>query len=265
MRNKKPHIEPEIGKKIGRLTIIDFCRLPRKDRKTKQGVVCKCDCGKIVQKDYQSVKRQATLSCGCLYSPNWGGKKFGKLTILFQDKHKHDKWFCECECGIIKSISLCHIKTGRIVSCGCKKASLNGLSNSKTYAAYYSMLSRCYREKDISYPHYGGKGITVCDRWRESFENFYEDVGEPPTSNHSLDRFPNVNGNYEPSNFRWATNSQQQGNRTISKMLTYNNETLCAYHIARKYGVVSPQVFSKRINDGWDIERALKTPKRIKK
>lgn len=265
MRKIKSHITPEIGVKIGRLTVIDFCRLPRKDRKTKQGLVCMCDCGKIVKKDYQTVKRQATLSCGCLYSPDWTGTKFGRLTVLHRDSSVNDKWFCKCDCGIVKSVTMCHLKTGRIVSCGCKKASINGKSRDKVYHAYYSMLSRCYREKDISFPNYGAKGVSVCDRWRDSFSNFYEDVGNPPTKDHSLDRFPDTKGNYEPSNFRWATDAEQQGNRSINKMLTYNNETLCAYQMAQKYGVITGGVFSKRIRDGWEIERALKTPKRIKK
>jgi len=110
----------------------------------------------------------------------------------------------------------------------------NGLHNKKEagsltrrseYNTWENMKSRCYNKNNKCYHYYGGRGIKVCDRWLNSFENFYIDMGKKPTPKHSIDRFPNNNGNYEPSNCRWATQKQQVGNRRNNVFFQFNNET----------------------------------------
>lgn len=261
MRKAKLKIEPEIGKKIGRLTIIDFCILSENKVKPTRGVICRCDCGKMKIASYYSVKNQSTSSCGCLYSPDLSGKSFGYFIALCRDPNNSYNYFCKCKCGVVKSVPYSHLKTGRIVSCGCKRGRCNGLSKTKVYRAWTAIRQRCYNPNNISYPNYGAKGVVVCDRWLQSFNNFFEDVGLPPTNQHSLDRYPNTSGNYEPTNFRWATDTEQAQNRTTNKFVDYNGETLCLYEAARKYGVVEPGVFVRRLRLGWGIEKALKTPK----
>jgi hypothetical protein len=95
----------------------------------------------------------------------------------------------------------------------------------KEYRAWRAMLNRCYREKDISYHRYGGRGVTVCDAWRKDFVAFLNEVGMSPSPEHSIDRFPDNNGNYEPGNVRWATRKEQDRNRRSSHTLTIDGVT----------------------------------------
>jgi hypothetical protein len=144
------------------------------------------------------------------------GKKFNKLTV--QKRINPNKlgveWLCLCDCGGEKTITTSQLK--RIKSCGClqkevgKRVQTHGLSKTKEFKIWLAMKDRCFREKNPRYKSYGGRGITVCERWLK-FENFIKDMGSKP-KNKSLDR-KNNNGNYEPSNCRWATSKQQANNR----------------------------------------------------
>jgi len=120
------------------------------------------------------------------------------------------------------------------------------------------MHDRCTNENAHQYPNYGGRGIRVCERWQK-FENFLDDMGHRPSSRHSIDRWPNVNGNYEPSNCRWATWTQQANNKRNTVMVTYNGETLPASTWSRRLGG-NRNMVAKRIKDGWSIERACTEP-----
>ena len=155
------------------------------------------------------------------------GKVFGRLTALSVKKGDgRVKWNCVCICGKTKLVWALSLKSGKTQSCGClqkEKTSLfktthgqtaSHLPNKETkeYKAWCLMKYRCNNPNYKEFNNYGGRGITVCDRWLHSFENFFEDMGKKPTSKHTLDR-KDPNGNYEPSNCRWATQSQQVKNR----------------------------------------------------
>lgn len=158
------------------------------------------------------------------------GQTFGRLTVLARMTkigEKNVRWLCYCTCGNKKLVYSANLVNGNVQSCGCLRKELNegnefGLKHghnrrpeyggqSPTYTTYYKMLDRCYNENNLHYDYYGGRGITVCDRWRESFENFLEDMGERPRGL-TLDRYPDMNGNYEPGNCRWATKKEQAQN-----------------------------------------------------
>lgn len=138
-------------------------------------------------------------------------------------KNGSKKYKCLCECGNYTIVSTANLKNKTTKSCGCYNRELkaergrkqlykDGLSNHPLYPTWSSMKARCYNKNNNRYKHYGGRGIKVCDRWKNSFKNFLEDMGEKPSKNHSLDRI-NVNGNYEPENCKWATGSEQAINK----------------------------------------------------
>lgn len=148
------------------------------------------------------------------------------------------------------------IKTGRKEIHGhCSR----GKKRSKEYVAYDHMKRRCYDPKHHRYENYGGNGITVCDRWRQSFVNFLSDVGVAPSKFHSLDRFPNQKGNYEPGNVRWATPTQQARNMKSNRLITYSGETLCLSEWAEKIGIDQSTIAS-RLRSGWSEADSVSKP-----
>lgn len=155
------------------------------------------------------------------------GRTFGRLTVLGraegQDSNRGAMWMCRCECGAEKSISGSQLRRPKgSRSCGClQRENARGvvthghsLAGRRTpeYAAWLSMRNRCFHQDDKTWPNYGGRGITVCQEWADSFEAFFRDVGPRPGKGFSLGRIDNE-GHYEPGNVRWETSSQQNSNR----------------------------------------------------
>lgn len=129
----------------------------------------------------------------------------------------------------------------------------------KEQRTYYRMLSRCGDANHPRYPWYGGRGIRVCDRWKESFANFLEDMGKAPTPSHTIERKKNDEG-YGPDNCVWATWKEQAQNRRTSVHLTFEGERLTIAQWAEKLGV-DRRVLWKRIDSGWSVKDVVTTPK----
>ena len=159
------------------------------------------------------------------------GQRFGRLVAIDDNGWRDDRgqvlWWCKCDCGVVGLFRSSSLRYGSTKSCGCYRRSRTGAmskgncftrthghcSGGKTSRAYYSwsaMLKRCYYVRGSDYSYYGGRGIKVCQRWHK-FENFLDDMGDPPTGM-TLDRINN-DGDYEPGNCRWATRKQQTLNR----------------------------------------------------
>ena len=165
---------------------------------------------------------------------NLKGQRFGALTVVEETSKRSKKgevyWTCKCDCGnTTQPIMASHLKSGHTKSCGCfqKKQSKNanekhGLSTTRIYSIWNGMKNRCYREYDIGYKNYGGRGIKICDEWLHNFEAFYEwAISNGYADNLTIDRI-DTNGNYEPSNCRWATMKEQQNNKRNSKGVGIN-------------------------------------------
>lgn len=194
---------------------------------------------------------------------NLVGQRFGRLLVISFAGTKHRKalWNCVCDCGNHCEVIGCNLRRGTSTSCGCYRLeftkennSTHHMSNTPTWNTYRRMMERCYYPRKDSYPKYGGRGIAVCSRWRESFENFFADMGTRP-DDCTLDRIDN-DGPYSPENCRWATSIEQMNNRTNNVFVTYEGKTLTATQWSRIVGIPVSTIRS-RIRRGWTAEQTL--------
>lgn len=200
----------------------------------------------------------------------WPGQRFGLLTVIAECAERCVtsrgrtivRYFCQCECGEATFTHKDHLFSGHSRSCGCqqlKAITRHGKSNSRVYHAWQHMVDRCTKESDKNYRHYGGRGITVCERWMK-FENFLEDMGEPSLGL-SIDRVNNNEG-YRPENCRWATRKEQQNNRRANVVYEFKGERLTLVQWARRLGTTGQNI-QNRLKLGWPLERALTEPPKV--
>lgn len=166
-------------------------------------------------------------------------KTFGKLLVLEEmeerDKNNHILYKCKCTCGNEKIIHGCHVRLGNSLSCGCSLVKHN-MASTVEYKAWCAIRQRCYNKNYQKYKNYGGRGIKVCDRWINSFENFFEDMGYKPSKSHSIERINN-DGDYEPSNCIWADMKTQNRNRRCSIKVLHENKILDIFLFSEKLNI----------------------------
>lgn len=196
------------------------------------------------------------------------GRVFSRLTVisLYGKNHRGKlMWDCVCSCGSKIVVNGEYLKNGDTQSCGCFKIenakalyTKHGAIGTSEYRIWVHLRSRCQNPNDDAFKNYGAKGVSVCDRWEGEygFINFLSDMGKKPSPKHSLDRFPNNKGNYEPSNCRWATMKEQQNNRTNNSIFEYNGFKGTASQLSDKFGI-KYEVLRLRLRRGWAVERAL--------
>lgn len=198
------------------------------------------------------------------------GKQVGALTVRARAGSIGSlaAWLCECACGATKVIVGAYIRNGSVRSCGCQRLALFAASpyavakaanaaHAPSYKSWSAMMSRCYRAGTNGYARYGGAGITVCDRWRESFAAFISDMGPRPSLGHSIDRIDN-GGNYEPGNCRWATRREQNSNRRDSVRITLNGDTRTRAEWSRALGVSHGTLYNRQ-RKGLPVDAILST------
>lgn len=198
------------------------------------------------------------------------GQTFGRLTAIRFDRYEKERtfWIFRCVCGTEKSQGVSQVRRGITTSCGClrvervKEATTkHGMSKAiggkktRVYQAYSNMIQRCENTKTKHFHRYGGRGIKVCARWRESFKAFLEDMGEPPEGL-SLDRIDN-DGDYEPSNCRWVNQKTQNANRSVCIFVEIDGKAVMLMSHCEAIGV-SYNMVRKRLKRGWSLDFALK-------
>lgn len=175
------------------------------------------------------------------------------------------QWLCRCECGKEKVFLGGNLRSGKSLSCGCLRQERSVAACRKYHApaheipeydTWAEIKTRCYNQKSISFKYYGGRGITMCERWKNSFQAFFDDMGPKPTPDHSIER-KEVNGNYEPTNCIWIPLSMQAQNRRDTVRVVMDGEEICAAEASRRLGLPSNAIAS-RLNKGATMERAMR-------
>lgn len=229
-------------------------KVDRKDKRPNQVLwSLQCCCGEVFEKYSRSIIQDA--HCGCKTSErkslsrrghNLEGLVVGTLTILNRNDDT-GLWKCLCKCGRQLETSRYSLTVDLRKSCGCLQNKTHGMSNTKEHNTWLNLRGRCLNPNHKQYEDYGGRGINVCDRWIEKFENFYEDLGPAPTKDHSIERI-DVNGNYCPENCIWLERKYQTRNQRSTVL---NIERV--KDIRARYALGETYI---EIADSYDINRA---------
>lgn len=263
------------GEKFHRLTVLQ--EIPKRRDSPHRWVEAQCDCGTIKNYIMSRLRNGATKSCGCLkHEPSTLradviGTKFGRLTIAgdapYRPGNNNRRVHATCECGMVGEYFLMSLKSGETKSCGCIQRSgeqtykthghTRGRKFSPEYHSWASMMTRCTNPKSWKYADYGGRGITVCERWH-AFENFLADMGLRPAGM-TLER-ERVNEGYEPRNCVWATRHRQSNNTRRNTILEYEGRRQTVSEWAAEFGLTYNTLLARVHRLKWPVERALKTP-----
>jgi len=281
---------PQIGDKFGHLTILAYYYKEHNKQK-HMWIHCQCDCGQTYDAPFYDIKRGQNISCGCQCKSSDKfdlgvkiGDKINRLTIMglcIKDCGTQLKTFakCRCECGNITDVRLTSIIQNKIKSCGCLRneeaskriSKMNykhgmGDLTDRLYRIWCGMKSRCNHKSHESWKDYGGRGIRVCDEWKKDFVSFYNwAINHGYTDDLSIDRI-NVNGNYNPSNCRWADAKTQARNKRNNRLDTVKitafgeTQALGNWLEDERCAVSSGTTICYRIGAGWSPEEAITKP-----
>ena len=240
---------------------------------------CICDCGNLAVVWGGHLRSGASKSCGCLRNKlaserrliDLTGKRFGRLTVKGRNpkntRFKHPRWDCICDCGNVAVIQGEKLRNGETKSCGCLQREIAIMANtihgnacrgklSTEYSSWNALKNRCLNMNAEKWPNYGGRGIKICDRWIDSFENFLYDMGKRPEGCSSIDRKDN-DGGYEPGNCRWATYKQQAGNTSKNVWIEHGGKRMIKADWIREVGVWAGTWNSMKNKHGFSEEETL--------
>jgi len=212
------------------------------------------------------------------------GLKFNRLTIVnysLTDKWRQRNWNCICDCGNLIIASTANLKSSNTKSCGClqkEKAAISGANSATTHGLsktkdgkktrlfriWMGIKTRCYNPNVKEYKNYGGRGITMCDEWKNDFKSFHDwAIAKGYSELLTIDRIEN-NKDYYPENCKWSTDKDQTRNRRSSRFLELNGESKVMSEWAELYGLTDQCLF-QRLKKGWSVEKAITTRLRLKK
>ena len=199
-------------------------------------------------------------------SVNITNQKFGKLyavKLVSKDKNNRERWLFKCDCGQEKIIDKSSVKTGKTKSCGCWQLENNkviGITHNKSrtreFKIWLGIKKRCLNKKHSTYKNYGERGIKICDRWKDSFENFLADMGSAPSELYSIDRIDN-NGNYEPLKCKWVTRKEQNNNTRRNRIVSYKGNNYTLSNLCDKLGLKYQLIYDRVTKLKWKIEEAI--------
>lgn len=253
------------GDRYGRLVVVRECE--RKRPKIRQ-FECLCDCGNTTRVSLGNLRNGHTTSCGCSNRLNINkGERFGRLTVIEEVGHippDGRRFKCLCDCGSYIITAPSRLKSGGVLSCGCisreKRVEIltkHGLRYHPLYRRWSNMKHRCSSPNDKKYEIYGGRGIKVCDEWKNDFKAFYDwSIANGYEEGLTLDRI-NVDGDYEPSNCRWATLDVQNNNKRNNHYITIDGETKTLAQWCRVYCIEARTVRQRMRDFGWDYTKAI--------
>jgi len=192
-----------------------------------------------------------------------GRIKYKKGTVLLVK--------CLCICGKEVIVRKPHFMNHHTVSCGCyqkkrisESTKKHGMSNTRTYRIWASMITRCSNKNTLQYHRYGGRGVSVCEDWKLSFNNFFMDMGSCPSNKHSIDRIDN-NGNYEKNNCKWSNGVEQCSNKSNNTKYIYNGEYLTVTEISRRTGILRSKISNWKNRSKYSAEKIEKLIKENEK
>lgn len=194
------------------------------------------------------------------------GQKIGRLTVIGitgKDKQWKTLWSFRCECGKITIRTLYDLRRAKYPSCGCatgeicvRRLRTHGMSHTTEHNIWLSMRARCYNANSQFYHRYGGRGIKVCQRWIDSFENFISDMGRLPCKTFSIDRINN-DGDYTPENCRWASKSEQGNNRSTSVRFLLEGGSYTIKQLSDKFHIRYATLYARLVKLGWSLDRSI--------
>jgi hypothetical protein len=234
------------GQRFGRWVVIG--RYPGNSKQNRVQWACKCDCGYRRAVTGDSLVSGKSQSCGCYRRDmtsakntiDLSGEKYGRLLVIGKDDKK-PYWLCQCDCGNLTRVFSGNLRSGKILSCGCYQREIRIThgdtegGNTPEYSAWRAMKSRCLNEKNPGFSRYGGRGITICDRWVGNYENFLKDMGRRPP-NTSIDRIKNNEG-YSPENCRWTTPDVQSRNTSYNVWIKHGGEEMIQKDWMERLGI----------------------------
>ena len=217
-----------------------------------------------IQSSTQLAHGQITIPTNVRFQ-NLTGQRFGRLVITEYAGRNGTatQWKCTCDCGNTIVALAGNIKKGDTRSCGCLRREVSaarltthGMRDTAEFRIWAKIIERCENPKSQAYKYYGGRGISICERWRHSFVEFFQDMGPRPSPEHQIDRYPDMNGNYEPGNCRWATPTQNNRNRRSNHVLAFQGRSQTIADWGDEIGIPGP-IITNRLLRGWSVADAL--------
>lgn len=257
------------GEKFGRLKVLGRAENKiRANGKTRTMWRCLCECGNEVVVLADLLKSGKTKSCGCLQNEHEDllGDRYGRLTVVAYDGKRKRKsttgykhyWLCKCDCGNEKVVEAYSLKTGRISSCGClciERHTKHNMRHTRLHEVWHSMKNRCKNPSHVAYSDYGGRGIKVCEEWQDFIPFMEWALNNGYSDELTIDRI-DVNGDYEPTNCRWATMKEQGNNRRNNRRVTYHGISYTISELSDKTNIPYSKL-SKIVKSDGDIETII--------